>query len=337
MVSEKEYESLDDYVKLSQFADLGLGIAAAKAIDEAMEQVLVKVGEIFSPEAWALLLLDAELNKLFFKITAGKSKDKLKDVRISRTQGIAGWIFDNKKPLFSADVSKDPKFTPNLDKVLGFESKTILGAPLVVNNAVIGLLYLINRQADAVYTEPDINVITTIADFTSVTIEKVYYLSAIKDMGHIDTLTGIYHRRSFENQYLKEVERCKRYGHHLGLILVDIDNLKDINDKHGHPAGDDVLKDFTQVIRNCTRRIDILGRHGGTEFAILLPHTKKHEGEVVRKRIYKAIEDQNKKSKKVAYTVTMGLNAEGPEKVADLMELVEKDLVKQKKTRKKKK
>jgi len=163
MVSEKEYESLDDYVKLSQFADLGLGIAAAKAIDEAMEQVLVKVGEIFSPEAWALLLLDAELNKLFFKITAGKSKDKLKDVRISRTQGIAGWIFDNKKPLFSADVSKDPKFTPNLDKVLGFESKTILGAPLVVNNAVIGLLYLINRQADAVYTEPDINVITTIA------------------------------------------------------------------------------------------------------------------------------------------------------------------------------
>ena len=133
------------------------------------------------------------------------------------------------------------------------------------------------------YTEPDINVITTIADFTSVTIEKVYYLSAIKDMGHIDPLTGINHRRSFENQYLKEVERCKRYGHHLGLILVDIDNLKDINDKHGHAAGDDVLKDFTQVMRNCTRRIDILGRHGGSEFAICSPTQKNMKGKLYAK------------------------------------------------------
>ncbi len=337
MQTEKEYESLDDYVKLSQFADLGLGIAAAKAIDEAMLQVLEKVGEIFSPETWALLLLDAELNKLFFKITAGKNKDKLKDVRISRTQSFAGWIFDNKKPLASEDVSKDPKFTPHLDKVLGFQTKTVLGAPLIVNNDVIGLLYLINRKDGSTYTDADINVVTTIADFTSVTIEKVYYLSAIKDMGHIDPLTGIYHRRSFENQYLKEVERCKRYGHHLGLILVDIDDLKDINDKHGHSAGDEVLKDFTQVMRQCTRRIDILGRHGGSEFAILLPHTKKHEGDVVRKRIFKSIENQNKKGRKVPFTVTMGLDAEGPEKVADIMDLVEKDLAKQKKPPNKKK
>jgi diguanylate cyclase (GGDEF)-like protein len=337
MFSEKEYESLDDYVKLSEFADIGIGIAASKAIDEAMEQVLDKVGEIFSPDTWALVLLDVNLNKLFFKLTAGKNKTKLKDVRISRTQGFAGWIFDNNKPLFSSDVSQDPKHTPHLEKVLGFPIKTILGAPLVVNTDVIGLLYLINRTDDKTYTDQDINVITTIADFTSVTIEKVYYLSAIKDMGHIDPLTGVYHRRSFENQYHKEVERCKRYGHHLGLILVDINDLNEINVKHGHTAGDEVLKNFTNVMRKCTRRIDILGRHGGSQFAILLPHTKKHEGEVVRKRIYKAIEDQNKKSKKVAYTVSLGLHAEGPEKVADLMEYAEKDLEKQKKAPKKKK
>lgn len=337
MQIEKEFESLDDYVVLSKFADIGIGIAAAKAIDEAMVQVLDKIGEIFSPETWALLLLDQEQNKLFFKMTAGKNKTKLKDVSISRTQGFAGWIYDNNKPLFSEDAAHDPKFTPHLDKVLGFPTQTILGAPLVVNNDVIGLLYLVNRKEEKTYTASDVSVITTIADFTSVTIEKIYYLSAIKDMGHIDPLTGIYHRRSFENQYHKEVERCKRYGHHLGMILVDIDNLKEINEEHGHTAGDEVLKDFTRVMRDCIRRIDILGRFGGSEFAILLPHTKKHEGEVVRKRIAKTLQEQNKNVKKPRYTITMGLHAEGPENVAQLMELAEQDLEKQKQGPQKKK
>jgi diguanylate cyclase (GGDEF)-like protein len=301
-----------------------------------MLQVLDKIGEIFKPESWALLLLDQKQNKLFFKLTAGKNKTKLKDVRVSRTQGFSGWIYDNNKPLFSEDVSKDPKFTPHLEKVLGFPTKTILGAPLVVNNNVIGLLYLINRKDEKPYTAEDVSVITTIADFTSVTIEKVYYLSAIKDMGNIDPLTGIYHRRSFENQYHKEVERCKRYGHHLALILVAIDNLKEINDEHGHPAGDQTLKDFSQIMRDCTRRIDILGRYGGSEFAILLPHTKKHEAEVVRKRITRAIQDRNKKGKKIPYTVTTGMYAEGPDNVAELISLTEKDLAKQKRAPKKK-
>jgi diguanylate cyclase (GGDEF)-like protein len=335
MKIEKEVNNdLDEFVKLSFFADIGIGIAAAKSINDAMEQIMEKIGDIFAPCNWSLLLIDKEKDELYFKIATGESSDKLQDLRIPKDTGLAGWIVKNGKPAIVKDVSKDSRFSQHIDKITGFKTKSIIGVPLKVNNDVIGVIELINRLDKKPFSPTELKILTTIADYAAITIEKIYYLGLVKNMAKVDATTGVFNRRSFDDQLQKEIERCKRYGNTLALLMLDIDDLKKINDNSGHPAGDDVLKDIALIMKNNIRKIDIAARYGGDEFAIIMPHTKKHEGENVRQRIFKQIEKGNKTGKKIPYTVSIGLQASGPDKVANLLEMSDKDLLKQKKKRK---
>jgi len=88
-----------------------------------------------------------------------------------------------------------------------------------------------------------------------------------------DPLTGLYNRRHIQNVLDNLLSQAARYGTPLSIVLLDLDLFKPINDTHGHPAGDAVLKSCTQMLRNHIRDADIIGRWGGEEFIVLLPHT----------------------------------------------------------------
>jgi diguanylate cyclase (GGDEF)-like protein len=88
-----------------------------------------------------------------------------------------------------------------------------------------------------------------------------------------DGLTGVFNRRVFDETLLEETIRSRRYGLALSLVMLDLDHFKQVNDRHGHPAGDAVLKLFVGIARAQTREGDTLCRYGGEEFAVLLAHT----------------------------------------------------------------
>ena len=89
----------------------------------------------------------------------------------------------------------------------------------------------------------------------------------------IDSLTGIGNRRSFDESLVRETERARRYRRPLALVFADLDHFKRVNDTHGHAAGDEVIRAFARLLGVHARRSDLVARHGGEEFAVLMPET----------------------------------------------------------------
>ncbi|QCI28165.1 diguanylate cyclase [Caminibacter pacificus] len=105
----------------------------------------------------------------------------------------------------------------------------------------------------------------------------------------IDSLTGIFNRKHIDYMLQKEVEEAKRYANPLSIIFCDIDHFKDINDKFGHKVGDIVLEELARIMKQNIRKSDIIGRWGGEEFLIILPHTPLNEALRVAEKLQSAI------------------------------------------------
>ena len=99
-------------------------------------------------------------------------------------------------------------------------------------------------------------------------------------LASIDMLTGINNRRAFTELAEIQVEYCKRHEHPVSAIILDADHFKNINDTHGHAAGDIALQHLSNILQNLTRASDIIGRIGGEEFAVLLTSTRSEERRV---------------------------------------------------------
>ena len=115
--------------------------------------------------------------------------------------------------------------------------------------------------------------------------ERVRLVERTRELANTDDLTGLANRRYFLEQAALELELTRRYGSKTSLILVDVDHFKLVNDTYGHQAGDRVLKEVAAACRRALRLVDVIGRFGGEEFAVLLPHTGIEEAEVVAERL----------------------------------------------------
>jgi diguanylate cyclase (GGDEF)-like protein/PAS domain S-box-containing protein len=141
--------------------------------------------------------------------------------------------------------------------------------------------------------------------------ENADYQEKLKDLNIKDGLTGIYNRRFLEARLKEEFFRYKRYSGRFSMIMIDIDNFKEINDKHGHQCGDFILKMVSARISSAIRNIDYLIRYGGDEFCCLLPETGLEGAFTVAERFRALIEfqDNNYDDENINITISLGVSA----------------------------
>lgn len=130
-------------------------------------------------------------------------------------------------------------------------------------------------------------------------------------LARTDALTGLANRRAFDETAEQEVQRARRYNTPLALVLADLDHFKAINDRHGHHVGDQVLQHFAHVLSASVRNIDLVGRWGGEEFAILMPGTDLEEAAQAAERMRQAVLDAvpPMDDPACAYTASFGVAA----------------------------
>ncbi len=121
--------------------------------------------------------------------------------------------------------------------------------------------------------------------------EKQQLIEKLKHLSRTDALTGLMNRRALTESLSYEIDRAARYGSELSLLLCDIDHFKEINDTHGHDAGDRALQTISATLKTLLRKTDIAGRYGGDEFMLILPETSHKGAESLAKKLRTAIEN----------------------------------------------
>jgi diguanylate cyclase (GGDEF)-like protein len=142
-------------------------------------------------------------------------------------------------------------------------------------------------------TRESVHPIAAISSEAALALEVVELYHHMKIMAVTDGLTGLYNHREFYQALRRELERARRYRHALSLLIIDVDDFKQFNDRYGHPAGDFALRRVAELLRKCARATDILSRYGGEEFAVILPESTPSGALMVAERIKTEINGHN--------------------------------------------
>jgi diguanylate cyclase (GGDEF)-like protein len=150
--------------------------------------------------------------------------------------------------------------------------RAMLAVPILREHHLLGLVTAVDPEEGA-FSDDDVEALSALAVQAGVAIENARLHRVVERQAVTDALTGLANRRQFYEVLGREYERAQRFGQPVSLILLDIDDFKQINDSRGHLAGDAVLHSVAATLSEVIREIDLAARYGGEEFAVLLPQT----------------------------------------------------------------
>jgi len=181
---------------------------------------------------------------------------------------LLGEVARTRRPVIVRDTRRDGRVIEHAEPLLG----CFIGVPLISQDRVAGVLVLEHEKIGA-YTASEAEVAFTFAGQAGIAIENARLFGEVRRLATTDELTSIFNRRHFFTLAEREFSRSRRYGSPLSAIMLDVDHFKKVNDTYGHAVGDEVLKAIAARCQSCIRDLDVLGRYGGEEFAIVLPGT----------------------------------------------------------------
>lgn len=140
-------------------------------------------------------------------------------------------------------------------------------------------------------TPEDRLVLNAVASELVVAVENSRLYKLTKRLAITDELTGLANYRHLQTRIDREIERARRYGKHFSLLMMDVDEFKSFNDRHGHVAGDEALAELARVMERSVREVDLVARYGGEEFSVVLPETDAAGAFVVAEKLRESVSE----------------------------------------------
>jgi len=159
-------------------------------------------------------------------------------------------------------------------------TRSVIALPFFVDRQQAGVFLLRRGEGEAPLDDEDVAFADAVVKAAVASIQRAHLLESARAdnvrlaaLAQTDPLTQVLNRRALTDRLVSELDRARRYGHAVAVLMLDLDHFKAINDTSGHLVGDGVLKDTAEILRSAVRSADFVARYGGEEFVIVLPET----------------------------------------------------------------
>ena len=275
--------------RFNQLLELSKVIGSIQNLEELGNLLIDKISQIFEAKRVSLMLLDKEKKDLYMWATSEK-EEELKKIRVEYGQMFAGWVAKKGEPLLVKNVDSEfPAFSKS--KLGRYQSKSFLIIPLKSKDETIGVINIDELKNIEVLSEEDLKIFSLINPLVVLQIEKIRLLEQIENLSNFDSLTGLFNHRHFQEHLSQEIDRVQRYRRPCSLIIIDIDDFREYNENYGYVMGDRVLVQMANIIKSNLRRVDIVCRYAGEEFAIILPDTGLKQAKIVAEKLVDRIKN----------------------------------------------
>jgi diguanylate cyclase (GGDEF)-like protein len=259
---------LDD---LLVFHRLARSLTSTLDLDTILRAILEYMERTIEAEFWTLLMLDDSRHELYYALASGGEQAQLKDLRVKKGEGVAGWVLEHGETLIVPEASEDPRVKgPGTAKPR--KVRSVIALPLRGRTGTQGAIEIFNPRAEQM-TDYTIAFLHILADHAAIAIENARDVARIQQLTITDDTTGLFNVRHFYKVLEKELERAARNNVPVSLAFLDLDRFKLVNDEHGHLVGSELLARAGQRLQELSRDRDLCFRYGGDEFVILLPAT----------------------------------------------------------------
>jgi len=278
---KRRHDSLLTGEVLSYHDNIRALLTGRQGIRVIINTILSELKDITRCTRSSLVLGDEIISKVL-------KLDSMRQVKIlkgGRCDGLTGWAIQNGINILTNNAGADPRYDPQIDREGRLKIDTMICTPVKFRDRIVGCLRAVNKRGQE-FTEWDLDIITSGADYIALALERAFLYEKLKN----DELTNLFNIRYLHQALEMEIERAKRYGSTFSVIFMDMDDFKEINDRHGHLIGSRVLIEIADILQNNLRRIDIISRYGGDEFVIILPQTTREAGFIVAERLRRLIE-----------------------------------------------
>ncbi|MDW8363623.1 MAG: sensor domain-containing diguanylate cyclase [Myxococcales bacterium] len=273
--------SFDPNRALDALLELMRALDASDDLEPALRLVATTALELLPGDHASVRVLDEARERLLSAARVGAGSDDA-PMELRATEGVAGWVVQTGRPARVDDVERDPRYVPPPPG--SHPVRSLLVVPLSTAHHVVGVLGA-SSPRPAAFDERDEALASLLAACAVGHVER----ARLRRLAMTDPLTLAYNRRYLDERLPAELERARRTGQPLGLLALDLDHFKRVNDRFGHATGDRVLRAVADRIRASVRRHDVLVRTGGEELVVLMPGASAAVVEPVAERVRRAL------------------------------------------------
>lgn len=256
-------------------------------LEDILRTICENASAALGYEEVAILLVDPQSQKLVVRAAHGFPPDaKIVGTTLTPGEGISGVVAESRQALVIPDTAKDTRYLHYKGKHL--QDGSFLCCPIQTRDRLLGLFNVLRPGANG-FADADIRLATSIASCAALAIANAQLHADVSALSMTDELTGLPNRRAFQQRIDEEIERADRGEDAFGVLMIDIDHFKRLNDTHGHAAGDDALRLVARRLRSSLRRLDHLARLGGEEFVAILPRQARISSTQIAEKLRAAV------------------------------------------------